>query len=96
MTLGENLEQSFTHRLNLYVPARTLERLIGVKAGTNTELYGLSMVTHYGHGAAAAVIGVVMAWRGIRSPFADFMFVSMRLLIDQTLENSTGVGALPW
>jgi hypothetical protein len=33
---------------------------------------------------------------GIRGPFADFMFTVLRLCIDQTLENVTGVGAPPW
>jgi hypothetical protein len=96
MTVGEKIEQAFTHRPNSYVPARTLERLISVRAASDRELLGLNMAMHYGQGAAAAVIRAVMAWRGIRGPFADFMFVGTRLLIDQTLENWTGVGALPW
>lgn len=96
MTVGEKVEQAFTQRPNSYVPARTLERLVGVRADNNTELLGLNMVMHYGQGATAAVIRAMMAWKGIRGPFADFMFIAIRLLIDQTLENWTGVGALPW
>lgn len=96
MTIGEKVEQGFTHRPNSYVPARTLERLIGVRAATDTGLFGLNMAMHYGQGAAAAVIRAIMAWKGVRGPFADFIFVGIRLLIDQTLENWTGVGALPW
>lgn len=37
-----------------------------------------------------------MSAYGIRGPFADFMFTGVRLGIDQTAENVTGVGALPW
>ncbi|KAK3363933.1 hypothetical protein B0T25DRAFT_562908 [Lasiosphaeria hispida] len=62
----------------------------------DSELFGLNMAMHYGQGAAAAVIRATMAWNGVRGPFADLMFVGIRLLIDQTLENWTGVGALPW
>lgn len=96
MTLGEKVEQGFTHRPNSYVPARTLERLVSVRAGSQNELFGLNMAMHYGQGAVAAVIRAVMAWQGVRGPFADLIFVGIRLLIDQTLENWTGVGALPW
>jgi hypothetical protein len=37
-----------------------------------------------------------MAERGIRGPVGSFMFTNVRLLNDQTLENATGVGSLPW
>ncbi|KAK3952458.1 hypothetical protein QBC32DRAFT_324375 [Pseudoneurospora amorphoporcata] len=96
MTLAEKSEQLFTSRPNSYVPARTLERLLSVRASTDTELWGLNMAMHYGQGAAAGVIRALMSWNGIRGPFADLIFVGVRLLIDQTLENWTGVGALPW
>ncbi|KAK4183384.1 hypothetical protein QBC35DRAFT_508135, partial [Podospora australis] len=96
MTIGEKIEQAFTHRPNSYVPARTLERLIGVRAGSDSQLFGLNMAMHYGQGAAAAVIRAVMAWQGVRGPFADLIFVGVRLMIDQSLENLMGVGALPW
>lgn len=32
----------------------------------------------------------------MRGPFVDFIFTGVRLLTDQTLENWTGAGALPW
>jgi hypothetical protein len=96
MTIGQKIEQVATHRPNSYVPARTLERLLSVKARPNPELWGLNMTMHYGQGAVAGIIRAVMAWRGIRGPFADFMFIGVRLLIDQSLENWTGVGAPPW
>ncbi|KAI0116612.1 hypothetical protein F4776DRAFT_636396 [Hypoxylon sp. NC0597] len=37
-----------------------------------------------------------MSDRGTRGPSSDFMIIGLRLLIDQTLENGTGVGACPW
>jgi len=51
---------------------------------------------HYGQGALASGIRGLMSYNGIRGPFADFMFTVLRLCIDQTLENVTGTGALPW
>ena len=37
-----------------------------------------------------------MAQGGVRGPVGSFLFMNLRLLNDQTLENSTGVGTLPW
>jgi hypothetical protein len=37
-----------------------------------------------------------MAAKGLRGPVGSFMFMNLRLLNDQTLENATGVGAPPW
>ena len=34
--------------------------------------------------------------RGLRGPVGSFLFMNLRLLNDQTLENATGVGAPPW
>jgi hypothetical protein len=37
-----------------------------------------------------------MAAHGVRGPVGSFLFLNLRLLNDQTLENATKVGALPW
>lgn len=37
-----------------------------------------------------------MSTYGLRGPFVDFIFTGVRLCVDQTLENATGAGALPW
>jgi hypothetical protein len=37
-----------------------------------------------------------MAERGLRGPVGSFVFLNLRLLNDQTLENATGVGSPPW
>jgi hypothetical protein len=96
MTFTEKIEQFFTSRPNSLVPGKTLARLISVAPRSNDEMWGLNMAMHYGQGALAGVIRAVMSYNGVRGPFADFMFTGVRLLIDQTLENLTGVGALPW
>lgn len=96
MTVGEKIEQFFTGRPNSYVPGHTLERLLALPTRPDNERWGLNMAMHYGQGAVAAIIRAFMSINGIRGPFADFMFVGIRLTIDQTLENWTGVGAPPW
>ncbi|KAL4931434.1 uncharacterized protein BDV17DRAFT_256801 [Aspergillus undulatus] len=96
MTVFEKIEQFFTGRPSSYVPGHTLERLLSLPARPDSERFGLNMAMHYGQGAAAAIIRALMSAGGIRGPFADFMFISVRLGIDQSLENWTGVGALPW
>jgi hypothetical protein len=96
MTVGEKIEQFFTGRPNSYVPGATLERLLGLAPRSEDDRFGINMAMHYGQGAVAAIIRACMSIHGIRGPFADFMFVGIRLTIDQTLENWTGVGAPPW
>lgn len=49
-----------------------------------------------GQGAVLGIIRAAMSVYGIRGPFVDFMFTGIRLANDQTLENYTGAGALPW
>ena len=83
MTVGEKIEQFFTSRPNSYVPGHTLERLLSFPTRPDEERFGLNMAMHYGQGAVARIIRAIMSANGIRGPFADFMFVSVRLLIDQ-------------
>lgn len=96
MTVSEKVEQYFTGRPNSEVPGKTLARLINAKPQSGQELWALNMAMHYGQGAVAAAIRGVASYYGFRGPFTDFMFVGVRLMIDQTLENWTGVGAPPW
>jgi hypothetical protein len=51
---------------------------------------------HYGQGVVLGLLWAIMARLGIRGPVSSFMLLNARLLNDQTLENATGVGALPW
>ncbi len=93
MTLAEKLEQRFTGRPDSYVPAHTLQRLLG-----KPEKDDLSMnwSMHWGQGILLGAVRGWMAEQGVRGPFASFLFTNLRLLNDQTLENLTGAGALPW
>jgi hypothetical protein len=45
------------------------------------------------------VLGPVRAWmtsRRLGGPFGSLLFMNLRLLNDQSLENATGVGSPPW
>lgn len=37
-----------------------------------------------------------MAYNGMTGPFASFMFMALRLMMDETLEIYAGATALPW
>lgn len=95
MTLGEKTEQRLTGRPGSYVPARVLERLIGIdeRHGRRADLVNWTM--HYGQGALVGVLRSVMAHAGLRGPWASAKFTVVRLTSDQILENATGVGAPP-
>ena len=51
---------------------------------------------HWGQGIALGAVRGLLAERGLRGPVGSFLFMNLRLLNDQTLENATGVGAPPW
>jgi hypothetical protein len=93
MTLAEKLEQLITKRPNSYVPAHTLERLLGIP---KQDKDSINWAMHWGQGILLGAIRGVMAKKGVRGPVGSFLFMNLRLLNDQTLENATGVGALPW
>ncbi|EMC93080.1 hypothetical protein BAUCODRAFT_37992 [Baudoinia panamericana UAMH 10762] len=97
MTIAEKAEQAITKRPNSHVPGKTLATLLGVSPsyyGQRPETFNHAM--HWGQAAAAATLRGVMSYYGIVGPFGSFIFMGIRLLVDQTLENYTGVGALPW
>jgi len=96
MTLAEKIEQRFTRRPNSYMPARTLERLLGLEHRPDSERLGLNWAMHWGQGIVLGAVRGLMAERGVRGPVGSFLFMNLRLLNDQTLENATGAGALPW
>ena len=96
MTLAEKVEQAFTGRPNSYVPAHTLERLLGLPAKPDHERLWLNWAMHWGQGIALGPVRAWMARRGFGGPFGSFLFLNLRLLNDQSLENATGVGAPPW
>src|ERR687885_535761 len=92
MTGAEKLEQLVTRRPSSYVPAHTLERLLGLRPKPDSERLWM----HWGTGALVGALRGLMAARGFRGPVGSFLFMNLRLLNDQMLENATGVGAPPW
>ncbi|WP_426060802.1 hypothetical protein [Hymenobacter sp. B1770] len=96
MTLAEKVEQQFTKRPDSYVPAHTLERLLGLPHKPDDQRLGLNWTMHWGQGILLGAVRGLMAAKGVRGPVGSFLFMNFRLLNDQTLENATGVGALPW
>lgn len=93
MTLAEKLEQQFTRRPNSYVPAHTLQRLTRRPEKDNLAD---NWAMHWGQGIVLGPVRAWMAENGIRGPFSSFLFMNLRLLNDQALENVTGAGAPPW
>src|SRR3954471_4688108 len=96
MTIAEKIEQAFTHRPNSFVPAHTLERFLRLPHKPDSQRRGLNWAMHWGQGVLLGATRGLMAERGQRGPFGSFLFLNLRLLNDQTLENATGVGAPPW
>ena len=54
------------------------------------------MAMHYGQAALIGTLRGVWAAANLRGPWAGLFFWPVRLSVDQTLENATGVGAPPW
>lgn len=96
MTLAEKIEQQFTKRPDSYVPAHTLERLLRQPHKPDSERLGYNWAMHWGQGILLGAVRGLMAEQGFRGPVGSFMFMNLRLLNDQVLENATGVGAPPW
>src|SRR4051812_33447555 len=86
------LEQLIRHRPSSYVPAHTLAHLFRLSA-PNEDRVARNLAMHFGTGALAGVLRGAMAAANLRGPWASGMHTNLRLTIDQTLENATGVGA---
>ncbi|MDN3250423.1 MULTISPECIES: hypothetical protein [unclassified Streptomyces] len=95
MTLGEKAEQRLTGRPDSHVPARTLERLTGMREHSRRQAVPVNLAMHVGQGALLGVLRSVMAHTGLRGPWSSAKFAVVRLTNDQNLENATGVGAPP-
>ena len=96
MTSAEKVEQLFTRRPNSFTPAHTLERLLGLQEQPDSDRLWLNWAMHWGQGLVLGAVRGMMAERGVRGPVGSFLFLNLRLLNDQSLENATGVGAPPW
>ena len=93
MTAGEKLEQVLTRRPDSHVPARVLERLLGLPEQPGRQPVVLNWAMHGGQGALVGVLRSLMANAGLRGPWASGMFTVVRLTSDQLLENATGAVA---
>ena len=96
MTAAEKLEQAVTRRPDSLVPGRAAERLLGLRHASGPGLRGRMWGMHVGMAAGMGALRGVMAFAGLRGPWASAMFTVVRLTADQTVENWTGVGAPPW
>jgi len=95
MTVGEKLEQAITHRPDSYVPARALLTLLGRRPGDQERSLLWNYAMHVGTAAAVGALRGVWAAVGIRGARANLAHTAVRLAFDQTVENTTGVGAPP-
>jgi hypothetical protein len=97
MTAGEELEQRLTGRPDSYVPARTLTALAtGRRLPESARPPVRNHLMHWGTGAALGALRGVWAAAGLRGVRASLWHTAVRLSVDQTLENVTGVGSPPW
>ena len=95
MTAAEKVEQQVTHRPNSYVPARALLSLLGRRPAPDATPPAWNHAMHWGTGAALGALRGVWAVTGMRGPRASLAHTVVRLAVDQTIENATGVGAPP-
>src|ERR687884_1145520 len=96
MTAAEKMEQLLTGRPSSFTPAHTLERILNLPRKPDQERLWLNWGMHWGQGILLGALRALMAQRGVRGPMGSFLFMNLRLLNDQTLENATRVGAPPW
>jgi hypothetical protein len=94
MTAVEKAEQAVTGRPGSFVPGRTLAHLLGLPDRDSDRL-ARNLAMHFGTAASAGALRGVMSASNLRGPTASFLHTWIRLAIDQTLENRTGVGAPP-
>jgi hypothetical protein len=95
MALTARLEQLVSGRPSSYVPAHTLAHALRL-AHPDEDRISRNLAMHFGTGALAGILRGAMAAANLRGAWASAMHTNLRLTIDQTLENATGVGAPPW
>jgi hypothetical protein len=97
MTAGEKVEQAITGRPDSYVPGRTLTALsTGRRLPESARPPVRNHLMHWGTGAAVGALRGIWSAAGLRGWRASAWHTAVRLAVDQTLENVTGVGAPPW
>jgi hypothetical protein len=97
MTAGEKIEQQFTGRPDSYVPARTLTALTtGRRLPESARPPVRNHLMHWGTGATVGALRGIWSAADLRGVRASAWHTVIRLAVDQTLENVTGVGSPPW
>ena len=76
------------------MPGRTLAHLLRLP-DRDSDRPARNLAMHFGTAASAGVLRGAMSASNLRGPTASFLHTWVRLAIDQTLENGTGVGAPP-
>ncbi len=92
--MSNKIEQFFTHRPNSYVPGHTTGILLGLSRDRHPGF--LNHVHHWGVGLLTTPIRAVMAYNGMIGPFSSFIFMFIRLMVDEVLENTAGTSSPPW
>jgi hypothetical protein len=95
MTLAGQVEIAVDGRPRSYVPARTLQALLGRPENDAQQSVVWNHAMHWGTGAVVGALRGVWAVTGIRGTSANLHHTAVRLAVDQTLENGTGVGSPP-
>jgi len=96
MAVTNQVEQTFTHRPASYVPGRTIATHLGISDTFGRHPDILNHVHHFGMGLMAGPVRAIMSYYGIIGPVASFMHTGIRIMMDQVVENTAGVSALPW
>ena len=92
---AEKVEQALTGRPSSFVPGRTLAHLLRLPE-PDCDSLARNWAMHYGTGMVAGILRAGMSASNLRGPGPSARHAQLRLSIDQTLENLTGVGAPPW
>lgn len=95
MLVTEKAEQLITRRPNSFVPARALLTLVGHSPDDRDKPAVWNYLMHFSTAASLGALRGVWAATGIRGLSATAWHTIIRLGVDQTIENATGVGAPP-
>jgi len=93
MTVGEEVEQALTGREDSYVPARTLQRLLGRAEPRDSA--GWNHAMHWGTGVVVGVVGGLMGHAGLRGVRGVVALAGVRTAFDHVLETTTRVERSP-
>jgi hypothetical protein len=96
MAIANQVEQAFTFRPVSYVPGRTIATHFGLSDSFDRHPDILNHMHHFGMGLLTGPIRAIMSYYGIIGPVASFMHMGIRIMMDQVVENTAGVSALPW